>query len=52
MTGIMARIEKNDVPSFISSDTILPRRRATTAYTLPNTSAVVREKVSDGSHTR
>lgn len=30
---------KNDVPSFISSETIRPRRRATTPYTLPRTSA-------------
>lgn len=30
---------KKDVPSFISSDTIFPRRRATTPYTLPRTSA-------------
>lgn len=30
---------KNEVPSFISSETILPRRRATTPYTFPRTSA-------------
>lgn len=31
---------KNEVPSFISSETMRPLLRATTAYTLPRTSAV------------
>src|SRR6266702_5333058 len=38
-TGRRARTVKNEVPSFISSATIFPRRFATTPYTFPRTSA-------------
>lgn len=37
-TGIIDLMVKNDVPSFISSETILPLRLATTPYTFPRTS--------------
>jgi hypothetical protein len=37
-TGIIDLIVKNEVPSFISSETILPLLLATTPYTLPSTS--------------
>ena len=38
-TGSKADTVKKEVPSFISSDTILPLRFATTPYTFPRTSA-------------
>jgi hypothetical protein len=43
-TGNKAETVKNEVPSFISSATILPFRFATTPYTLPSTSAAKRER--------
>ena len=44
-TGRSARTVKNSVPSFISSETMRPRRLATTPYTLPKTSAMSRRSV-------
>jgi hypothetical protein len=43
-TGNIARMVKNAVPSFISSLTILPLLLATTAYTLPSTSATTQRR--------